>query len=109
MFSVLVLLAISIMGICYWITVDINEIKLIGSINVVCSYEVAFYLVIGAGVAGIIATALNLLHITCEKNERHRRYESDMQLQLILNSDLNSALPDDSVSLPPLPPPVYQP
>lgn len=97
------------MGICYWITVDINRIKLSGTINVVCSYEVAFYLVIGVGVAGIIATALNLLHITCEKNERRRRYESDMQLQLILNSDLNNALPDDSASLPPLPPPVYQP
>ena len=59
MFYFIVLVAVAIMGLCYWITVDVGKLKLVGTITVKCTLDVAFYMVIGAGVAAITATTLS--------------------------------------------------
>jgi len=101
-----VLLAIVVMLICYWITVDISQIRLQGNIIVTSRLDVAFYLIIGAGIAAIVATSLSLLQITCEKQERRQHSRgSDMQLQLIQNHEQES----DLHQIPPIPPPLYEP
>ena len=98
----LVFVAVAVMSLCYWITVDVSKLKLVGTVRVKCSLDVAFYMVIGAGIAAVTATTLSLLQITCEKKERrHRHRDSDMQLQLMYHQEL-----DD---MPPFAPPVYQP
>lgn len=98
-----VLIAITIICLCYWITVDVNKLKLIGTVQVKCTLDIAFYLVIGSGGAAVIATTLSLLQITCEKRQPRHRYGSDMQLQLICHNEAETF--DD---LPPVAPPAYQ-
>ncbi|XP_057306771.1 transmembrane protein 127-like isoform X2 [Hydractinia symbiolongicarpus] len=65
--------------------------------------DIAFYLVIGSGVAAVIATTLSLLQITCEKRQPRPRYGSDMQLQLICHNEAETF-----DNLPPVAPPAYQ-
>jgi hypothetical protein len=106
-----------ILGLSYWITLDISRLEVTvantrETVQVTCSFAVAFYLVMGAGLAALIATTLNLMEITCERRvERNRRLRhdgSDMQLQLICdeNEETSMNVFDD---LPPVAPPVYQP
>ena len=99
------------MGMCYWITQDVSQIHLSGSAKVHIRFDVAFYLVIGAGIGAVIATTLNLFQITCERREHHpvRRHD-DMHLELMC---ADSSL-DNIDHLPPIPipspaPPVYEP
>lgn len=108
-----------ILGLSYWITLDISQLELTTTTNneekiqVECRFAVAFYLVIGAGIAALIATTLSLMEITCERRRRHRRSRrrhlqgSDMQLQLICDGTEEGSMTvfDD---LPPVAPPVYQ-
>ena len=99
----LVFIVVTIMGLCYWITVDITKLRG-AKTTVVCTLDVAFYLVAGAGISAIIAVTLSLLDITCERREHSRRHGSDMQLTLI------SEEPPVAVEeFPQIAPPGYQP
>lgn len=114
--SSLVLYTVCIMCLCYWITLDISKLTVKKSksktdlINVECRFDIAFYLVVGAGVASLIAATLGLLQITCEgrrnyRRRRHQQEDSDMQLQLMFEHPevfQPSDIPMDT------PPPVYQ-
>lgn len=114
-----VLFAVAILGLSYWITLDISKLQLNttggGTIQVECQFAVAFYLVIGAGMAALIATTLSLMEITCERRRRHsssrRRHHhqqgSDMQLHLICDGTEEGSMTVFD-GLPPVAPPVYQ-
>ena len=119
-FSV-VIYAVVILGLSYWITLDISQLELTTTttnnkekvIQVQCRFAVAFYLVIGAGVAALIATTLSLMEITCERRRRQRHSRrrhlqgSDMQLQLICDGAEENSMTIFG-DLPPVAPPVYQ-
>ncbi|XP_065071814.1 uncharacterized protein LOC135696370 [Rhopilema esculentum] len=91
-----VLLCVTIMVVCYMVVLEVenNEAKPGETIKV--SLNIAFYLVVGAGVNAVIATTLNLLQCTCEKKDS----DSDNELVMELMYD---DLPVD-LELPPMPP-----
>jgi len=111
-----VLYSVVILGLSYWITLDISQLELktyTGEIiPISCKFAVAFYLVIGAGLAALIATTFSLMEITFERRRRQHRDRrilngSDMQLELICDGTEESSMTvfDD---LPPVAPPMYQ-
>lgn len=106
------LYAVVIIGLCYWITLDVSSLTVstpYGSKQVQCKFDIAFYLVIGAGATALLATTLSLMKITCERHpRRHRHHEgSDMQLQLIYDYADELAL-DTHPGIPTDAPPEYQ-
>ena len=94
------------MGLCYWITLDVQKLTIFGSIHIKATFDVAFYLIVASGIAGFFATSLSLLQITCEKQERRQRHGSDMQLQLIYGDEEVDSVME---TMPPVAPPAYQP
>ena len=62
------------------------------------SLDIAFYLVIGAGVNAVVATTLNLLQCNCEKKQTSSDHE--MMMDLMYDDDV---VPID-FDLPPMPP-----
>ncbi|XP_012558510.2 uncharacterized protein LOC100209854 [Hydra vulgaris] len=95
-----VLLSISIMCICYWISVDANNLKVT---KVTCFLDIGFYLIAAAGIAAFIGCILNLLKITCEKIVFPvQSNDNELQLQLIHDDN-------EIEEFPPVFPPVYCP
>lgn len=92
------LLAVTIMAICYMAVLEIENNESKPGMEVDVSLDIAFYLVIGAGVMAVVATTLNLLQCTCEKREVNSDHEMMMEL-------MYDDLPFDN-ELPPMPP-VY--
>ncbi len=94
-FSFLVLLAVVIMILCYLVVLEVENTERKSGYVVDVKLDIAFFLTVGAGVAAIIATTLNLLQCTCEK----RRHDADELGMELMYDDL----PDD-INLPPMPP-----
>ena len=94
------------MGLCYWITLDIENSESTPKKRVKAKLDIAFYLTVGSGAAAVIATTLNLLQCTCDR--RNRNDEDDMSMELMYH-ELLATDTDLPPIPPPLPPPTYQP
>lgn len=92
-----VLLAVAIMLLCYFVVMEIENTEAKrNATSIKVRLDIAFFLTVGAGIAAVIATTLNLLHCTCEKTSQS---QDEMAMQLMYDDDL----PTDR-DLPPMPP-----
>ena len=91
-----VLLSVTIMVVCYMVVLEVQNSESKPGKEVKVSLDIAFYLVIGAGVNSVIATTLNLLQCNCEKRQDTQDHE--MMMDLIYDD-----IPVD-YELPPMPP-----
>lgn len=91
-----VLLSVTIMVVCYMVVLEIESNESKPEKEVKVSLDIAFYLVIGAGVNAVVATTLNLLQCTCEKRPNDSDHEMMMEL---MYDDLSF-----ENGLPPMPP-----
>eukprot|EP00794_Sanderia_malayensis_P005351 gene5351-6022_t len=90
-----VLFSVTIMILCYLVVVEVENTEFKAGHIVKVNLDIAFYLTVGAGVASVVATTLNLLQCTCEKT---REECDDLGMELMYDD-----MPDD-ISLPPMPP-----
>ena len=84
------------MVVCYMVVLEIENNESKPGKNVKVSLDIAFYLIIGAGVNAVVATTLNLLQCNCEKRQTNPDHEMMMEL-------MYEDLPFD-YDLPPMPP-----
>ncbi len=88
------------MVLCYLVVLEVENTEIKAGETVKVKLDIAFFLTVSSGVAGIVATTLNLLQCTCEKT-RHASSMDDLDMELMYDDHAGD------LDLPPMPPPAY--